>query len=243
MPDKLHSLKHIKFLTEVGLLEARPIRHGLNNHSYHVITEQGHYFVRLNAVIAGVDRHREAQVLDLIEPLNISPKVILNDTEQNVLITQWHRGNRWQNQDFNRPSLVRKLAQQLKSFHAIPCPQTAVFKHSRLDHRLLGYADNQKDNIKKHINRHIDKLDEMGFWQANQSLTHFDLNPRNIIGRQPPMLVDWEFAGIGHPLIDWLIIEYESAQSLDHYYRHYDDNNWLPPLRALIQIMMQIWAK
>ncbi len=243
MPDNHHRLQRIKFIAKAGLIEARPIKHGLNNHSFHVITERGHYFVRFNAVIAGVDRQREARVLELIASLKLSPAVILNNPAHNVLITQWCRGKCWQAQDFNNRALVTSLANQLKRFHQINCSQDILFADSRLDKRLLSYADNQKDRIKYHINRHIDKLDELDFWKHNQYLTHFDLNPRNIIGRRPPMLLDWEFAGLGHPLIDWLIMEYESGQSLADFYHHYDDNNWLPPLRALIQIMMQIWAK
>jgi aminoglycoside phosphotransferase (APT) family kinase protein len=243
MPDNLHRLQRIKFIEAAGLIEARPIKHGLNNHSFHVITEQGPYFVRFNAVISGVDRQREARALDLISALNLSPSVILNEPNNNVLITDWCRGKRWHSDDFKNNKLVTTLANQLKTFHQINLSQETIFNNSRLDKRLLSYTENQKDSIKEHITRHINKLEQLDFWQANQSLTHFDLNPGNIIGRQPPMLLDWEFAGLGHPLIDWLIIEYECGHSLDNYYHHLDDNNWLPPLRALIQIMMQIWAK
>jgi len=243
MPDKLHSLKHINFLTDAGLCEARSIKHGLNNHSYHVITEQGHYFVRLNAVIAGVSRRREAHILNLIAPLNISPKVVLNDLDNNVLITEWCRGRVWTKPDFGKKDLVSALAKPLQHVHSIECPDTVLFLDSRLDQRLLFYVTNQSSKIQSQVHRLIEKLDDLGFWHANQSLTHFDLNPHNIIGRRPPMLLDWEFAGLGHPLIDWLIMEFESGHSLNNYYRHLDDNNWLPPLRALIQIMMQIWAK
>ncbi len=243
MTDNQHRLQRIEFIARAGLIEARPIKHGLNNHSFQVITEQGHFFVRLNAVISGVDRQRESQILALIAPLNISPKVFVNDLKNNVLITEWCRGKLWQASDFKNKGLVKSLAEQLKKFNHIDLSQETIFTDSRLDKRLLNYAKNQKDRIKDHINRHIEKHTELRYWQANQYLTHFDLNPRNIIGRQPPMLLDWEFAGLGHPLIDWLIIEYESGQSLEDFYRHYDNNNWLPPLRALIQIMMQIWSK
>ena len=243
MTDNRHRLQRIDFIAEAGLIEARPIKHGLNNHSFQVITEQGHYFVRFNAVIAGVNRQRESKILTIIEPLAISPNVHVNDLQNNVLITDWCRGKLWQKQDFQNNAFVKTLADQLKQFHQIELTEQSLFTDSRLDKRLLNYSKNQKDRIKNHIHRHIDKLTELGFWQANQYLTHFDLNPRNIIGRQPPMLLDWEFAGLGHPLIDWLIIEYESGQSLEDFYHRYDDNDWLPALRALIQIMMQIWAK
>ncbi|GAA4817852.1 hypothetical protein GCM10011365_12300 [Marinicella pacifica] len=243
MTDNLRRLQDIKFIAQAGLIEARPIKHGLNNHSFQVITEQGHYFVRFNAVIAGVDRQRESQILALIAPLNISPKVHVNDLQNNVLITDWCRGKLWQADDFNNKGFINTLADQLKRFHQIELTEQPLFTDSRLDKRLLNYAKNQKHRIKNHIHRHLDKLTELGFWEVNQYLTHFDLNPRNIIGRQPPLLLDWEFAGLGHPLIDWLIIEYESGQYLENFYHCYDDNDWLPPLRALIQIMMQIWAK
>ena len=243
MPDKPNSLQHIDFLKHAGLCEARAIKHGLNNHSYHVITEQGHYFVRLNAVIAGVSRRREAHILDLIAPLNISPKVVLNDLDNNVLITEWCRGRVWTKPDFSQHELVSALVQPLQQFHRIECPDQVLFLDSRLDQRLLSYVANQNNKIQSQVHRLIEKLDDLGFWSANQYLTHFDLNPRNIIGRRPPMLLDWEFSGLGHPLIDWLIIEYESGQSLADFYLHHDQNDWLPPLRALIQIMMQIWAK
>ena len=158
MPDNRHRLQRIDFIAEAGLIEARPIKHGLNNHSFQVITEQGHYFVRFNAVITGVNRQRESQILALIAPLNLSPKVLVNDRQNNVLITEWCRGKLWGKQDFQNNGFVKTLADQLKRFHQIDLSEKALFTNSRLDIRLLNYAKNQKDRIKNHINRHIDLI-------------------------------------------------------------------------------------
>ncbi len=243
MPNKLHKLNNIEFIQEAGFIRAEAIKHGLNNHSFKAFTEQGIYFVRLNATISGVDRCREALILDHIAPLLITPKVIINNLEDNYLITEWSTGKLWQRDDFKKLRLVTALKKQLSIFHAINYTDTEGQAGSRLDQRLLSYAINQNPTITARLKTHINKLQDLDFWAMNNYLTHFDLNPRNIIGRKPPLLLDWEFAGQGHPLIDWLIIEHECAVDLSTHYQALDENNWLPSLRVLIQIMMQIWSK
>jgi len=243
MPDKRHKLNQIDFIRQAGFIRAVAIKHGLNNHSFKVFTEGGIYFVRLNATIAGVNRRREAYILDRIAPLNITPKVIINDLENNYLLTEWSAGKVWQAGDFNQARLLAALVKQLHKVHAINYTDEDNEIESRLDQRLLSYATNQNPSISARLKTHINKLHDLEFWANNTYLTHFDLNPRNIIGRNPPLLLDWEFAGQGHPLIDWLIMEHECGHDLSPHYHSLDDNNWLPSLRALIQIMMQIWSK
>ena len=87
----------------------------------------------------------------------------------------------------------------------------------------------------------IQKLDFLNFWKANNTLYHSDLNPNNLLGLNKPTIIDWEFAGQGHPLLDWLILEQQTTIDLSAYYPTDINPVWVAPAKRMINAMMKLW--
>ena len=233
-------LESISVINNAGLLDWQQIHTGTSNHIFKVTTEVGIWMVRINRAALGIDRHEEKRIMALIEPLGIGPKVIENNPESGHLITEFIDQPTWQTEDFTSPQMLEKLNHRLNLFHAIPYE----YLPSRLDYRLKLYLKTIKKvpvNTTIELLDTIQKLDFLGFWQANNSLFHSDLNTNNLLGRKQLTIIDWEFAGQGHPLLDWLILEQQSKTDLSAYYPEDMNPVWIDPAKRMIAAMMNLW--
>lgn len=238
--DWQQKLLSIDFINRAGLLAWEPLKTGTSNHVFKALTEVGTWVVRFNRAALGIDRFEEKLILELIEPLNIGPKVIQANPEAGYLITEFYDQPVWQKDNLKSPDNLNVLIEGMNKFHAIQYK----FLPSRLDHRLKSYLGTIK-KVPKQVTIDlldtIQKLDFLGFWQANNSLFHSDLNLNNLMGTDPLTIIDWEFAGQGHPLLDWLILEHETQLNLSEYYPKDINPVWVPPAKRIIQAMMKLW--
>ena len=233
-------LKSITVVNNAGLLDWQPLYSGTSNHIFKVNTEVGFWIVRFNRAALGIDRGQEKQIMALVEPLGIGPKVIENDPESGFLITEYIDGQTWKVNDFKNPLMLEKLKQQLNQFHSIPYE----YLPSRLDYRLKSYLKSIKNVPTKtamNILETVQKLEFLDFWKANNTLYHSDLNLNNLLGRDDLTIIDWEFAGQGHPLLDWLILEYETKVDLSAHYPEAINPVWIEPAKRMIHAMMRLW--
>lgn len=233
---KLNTIPAIK---SAGLVSCEPLTQGKSNQVFKVVTKAGPWVIRINQAQAGVDRKQENAVLKLIEPLNVFPNIIENNPDHGYLITEFIAEANWQKTDFTQTNKLTTLANQLAKFHTL----TYQDDKNRLDNRLQDYLssfDVVPEQLRIQTEQQIDILEKQQFWPACNTLCHYDLNPTNIIGKQA-MFIDWEFAGQGHPLIDWLIMEYESGCDLSDHYPTNINKLWITPCKSLIQSMMTMW--
>ena len=235
-------LNSISIIRNAGILEWQPILSGTSNHMFKVKTQAGVWMVRINRAALGIDRHQEQQMMGLIEPLGIGPKVIENDPVSGHLITEFIDQPTWQRSDFQDPLLRLKLAASLQQIHQLE------YRHlpSRLDQRLKRYLKaikNVSQETSQQLLADIQHLDTLGFWQACNRLYHSDLNPQNLIGHQQLIIIDWEYAGQGHPFLDWLILEHETQLDWSDHYPLDINPLWISSAQSMIQGMMKLWPK
>lgn len=197
--------------------------------------------LRFNQATLGINRYQEQHILKLIRPLKISPTIIENNPDSGYLISAYIPQATWHHSDFINPKKLKALSQVLNQVHQIPYQ----YLPSRLDHRLKNYLQQIKgvpEGLKNTLLHSIEQLEGMNFWQANNTLYHSDLNPSNILGIDPIQIIDWEYAGQGHPLLDWLIIEHYAGYDLSEYYPADLQEEWLKPAKTMIDAMMQLWS-
>ncbi len=237
----LNRLQHIAVLQHAGIRDWQAINSGSSNHIFKVTTDAGIWLVRINRAALGIDRQEEQKILEHIESLGIGPKVIDNNPQEGHLITEYIDQPAWTVKDFKDPKKLSGLKCRLDQFHQIPYQ----YLPSRLDHRLKLYLKTiKKIPVKTALALldTIEKLDFQGFWQANNTLYHSDLNPSNLLGHNPnPMIIDWEFAGQGHPILDWLILEHETGLDLSNHYPEQTNPIWIEPAQRMINAMMNLW--
>lgn len=241
MPNNwLESVKQLAAVKAAGFIDCEPIKQGITNHNFKVTTEQGVWVVRLNQPQPGVDREREQQLLCWLAPLNLTAKIIDINPAQGFLITEYLNSQLWTQKDFEDAAQLQSLADKLKLIHQISYDEPTT----RLDHRILQYIDHFKPSQKicKRLMADISSLEQSGFWAACTQLYHSDLHRNNILGIGDDIkILDWEYAGQGHAILDWLIMEQESGSDLSHHYPQETNPKWLPPLRSLIQQVLQMW--
>jgi hypothetical protein len=223
-----------------GLLDWQAVESGSSNDIIKVKTQVGDWMVRFDRAALGISRSEEQRIMQMIGTLGVGPKIIDHNPKSGYLITEFIDQATWQVNDFKDPKKMALLKCKLDQFHTIEYD----YLPSRLDHRLKLYLktiENIPIDATTEILATIQKLDFLGFWQVNNTLFHSDLNPGNILGSSNPTIIDWEFAGQGHPLLDWLILEHETQVDLSAYYPLDINPVWINPAKRMIHAMMKLW--
>lgn len=237
----LERIQSLPVIQRAGLLDYQLIESGSSNHNFKINTESGDWVLRFNQATLGIDRQQEQLILQMIEPTGITPKIIEINPNAGYLITEYIPQNTWRQADFEDPEKINLLKNALAQFHALPYQ----YLPSRLDHRIKQYLQAIElvpEDLRLTLNQSLNLLEQLKFWQANNTLYHSDLNPNNLMSSDPINIIDWEYAGQGHPLLDWLIMEHHSGIDLSEHYPKGIQAQWIQPAKTMITAMMKLWA-
>ena len=172
---------------------------GLTNEAFLVASGDFRAVVRVNSEntdALGISREREHRLLTVLQPSGCVPRLLFSDSE--VQVTQLIEGSH-----LTRGDLKDRVIQD----HLENCIE-------RIQSYSVDYMT--KRNYKNYINLYSDQvpnfdglseiesaasLIDMGEWEP--VISHHDLILENIIwSNQGMFLIDWEYAHLGHPLID-----------------------------------------
>lgn len=240
-PSWLEKIKQIPVVRKAGLLGCERMTGGTSNVNHKITTELGIWVVRINQNQPGVNRTQESLILKRLAPLEITPAVIEVNHEAGYLITQYTSKPAWRQITQVSESSVVELAHRLNQVHQIPYD----YLPSRLDQRIISYLKHMPkvpSSLKLRLLQNIESLSQMKFWEACHSLYHSDLNPSNILGQTDPLIIDWEFAGQGHAVLDWLIMEHEHQIDFAAHYPADTEEKWLKPIKSLVADLMHLWT-
>ena len=172
---------------------------GLTNEAFLVTSDDLRAVVRVNSAntdALGISREREHRLLTVLQPSGCVPRLLFSDSD--VQVTQLIGGRH-----LTRGDLKDGVIQD----HLENCIE-----------RIQSYSVDYmiKRNYKSYINLYSDQvpnfdglseiesaasLIDMGEWEP--VISHHDLILENIIlSNQGMFFIDWEYAHLGHPLID-----------------------------------------
>lgn len=178
----------------------RELEGGLTNSSF--LVESGAHLgvVRVNAGDAlrlGIDRQREFALLRLLQGCGFVPDVWFASSD--VLVTEFVEGRHWRGGDLYRAGRRQQVHQLIQRLQQVAMPSSAR-RFSYLDHcrgylsQLAGFPGAEEILA---LAAGIDASD----WQP--VICHHDLVVENIIETERGLvLLDWEYAGWGHPAMD-----------------------------------------
>lgn len=179
----------------------RALQGGRTNQSF--LVECGAHLgvVRINAhnsANLGIDRERELSLLRLLQSLECVPRVWF--ASQEVLVTEFVDGRQWHGYSLQQPRLRRRLARLIERLQGI----TLTASMPRFSYRVHceNYLQQLEDTFPDGaaVVALAATLDE-GDWQP--VICHHDLVPENIVETERGLvLLDWEYAGWGHPAMD-----------------------------------------
>ena len=172
---------------------------GLTNEAFLVASGDLRAVVRVNSATTdalGISREREHRLLTVLQPSGCVPRLLFSDSE--VQVTQLIEGRHLTRDDLKDRVILDHLENCIE--------------------RIQSYSVDcmTKRNYKSYINLYSDQvpnfdglseiesaasLIDMGEWEP--VISHHDLILENIIWSNHGMfLIDWEYAHLGHPLID-----------------------------------------
>lgn len=197
------------------------IKEGMTNDSHILVLEGKQFVVRLpgKGTETLINRTHEAQVYQVIAPLNIADKVLFIDPANGYKITQFLT-NATTCDKYNWEQ-VKRCMDKLKVLHQAKLQvdfsfdpfERILFYEGLME--VSGYPDYQqtRDNV---------FALQIYLSPVTQVLCHLDANPDNFLfygeDQQKLKLIDWEYAAMQDPLMDlamWAIYAMYDRQAVD----------------------------
>ena len=172
---------------------------GLTNEAFLVGSGDLRAVVRVNSAntdALGISREREHRLLTVLQPSGCVPRLLFSDSE--VQVTQLIEGRHLTRDDLKDRVILDHLENCIERIqsYSVDCMTKRNYKN---------YINLYSDQV-----RNFDGLSEiesaaslidMGEWEP--VISHHDLILENIIWSNKGMFfIDWEYAHLGHPLID-----------------------------------------
>lgn len=255
--DRVHS-KRIQALSYwTRPISIEPLPGGITNHNF-LVKDAGQSFVTRLCVdksLLGIDRRNEAVCHRAAHACGIAPELV--HEEEGVLVSQYVAGRTLVPEDVRDLAFIPRLVAVLRKLHeswdrlhgemlyfsAFQTARTYAKTALELSARLPDDIDGLLDDAAR-LSRRLGPFVPV--------LCHNDLLAGNIIDAGDRVwLVDWEYAGIGHPLFDLAGVcannafsESEELALLEAYRGSVDERDLLDLriLKTMSSLREALWA-
>jgi thiamine kinase-like enzyme len=204
-----------------GKVLIEPLAGGITNQNFLVEDETGRYVARIckELPLLGIDRRNEAACLETAARLGIAPALVHRD--EGLLISRYVASQTLTPASLHDLAMIRAIGKTLRKLHdgrdvvtglvLYFCPFQTIRTYAQtavaLNARLSDDVDDLLDDARL-------LADRIGPFQP--VLCHNDLLPANMITSAGRLwLVDWEYAGMGHPLFDLASVSANAGLSDD----------------------------
>lgn len=177
---------------------------GRTNKTYLVAAGDFSAVVRINAensVQLGIDRQREAQILDLLQPTGLTPRVYF--ISDDVLVSEFIEGPTLSAGSMQESHAMHGLTNALLTIQGIQMPGSRrnYLKYCR-DYIAQLSGETVSNTVVEQIEQAAIDVDNAD-WEP--VICHHDMVPENIIQNERGLfIIDWEYAALGHPGLDFL---------------------------------------
>lgn len=203
-------LEILALLESVPVLAgARPVREltgGEASVSWLVADYEGKYVLRQDKPLAarlGLDRKSEWAVLQAAFAADLGPEPIWADLDRGLLLTRFIPGEAWRESNLDFPVKLAALGGLLRRVHAVPAA-VRLFDPLAIAERYARQCGAAPTGTSVgEVAALSEQLLPPGMVRAT---CHGDPNAANIIGRDDPRLIDWEYAHAGDPLFDLAVV-------------------------------------
>jgi thiamine kinase len=214
----------------------RELTGGKTNETFLVASGDFKAVIRVNSPISealGIDRQREAQILKLLAPSGIIPKIFYITDE--VLVSEYIEGEQLTRQSLKNTATMEAVSVALRAIQAVAMPDGIPRNYLQY---CRNYLDQLADDcispaVKKEIETIASAVDSSD-WQP--VICHHDMVPQNIIeNARGVTIIDWEYAALGHPDLDFMRL-FGADFSVSG-----RQENILQPLFKVQQAMDKLW--
>ena len=177
---------------------------GRTNKTFLVAAGDFYAVVRINAlnsVQLGIDRQREAQILERLQPTGIIPRVYFISDE--VLVSEFIEGTNLSPESMQESHAMHGLTNALLTIQGIKMPGSRrnYLKYCQ-DYIAQLSGETVSSAVVGQIEQAATDVDNAN-WEP--VICHHDMVPENIIQNERGLfIIDWEYAALGHPGLDFL---------------------------------------
>jgi aminoglycoside phosphotransferase (APT) family kinase protein len=188
---------------------------GLHNRVSRVDTPAGsfvlHRFAREELSLQlGVDRQRQLALQAAAAAAGLAPAVLEYCSRRGVAVMAYQSGALWQAADWDEPERLAELCATLRALHRLPVPHslrgTPVFDALTAASSYAQLLQQQPGQSPAEFAAMLDAIASdcaaVRPAQRTAAIAHCDLHSGNILRTPGVLLLDWEYAQIGDPLLD-----------------------------------------
>jgi thiamine kinase-like enzyme len=189
--------------TQLGPLAGapEPLEGGITNRNYRVRFGEHEYVLRLpgkDTALLGISRQAERLANEVAAALGIAPKVAI--AGQDFIVTDYLAAS-----PADAPALAAEIGRALRTFHDSGATLPVRFwvpelldDYTRVVHDRGGTVTDDYAHA-----RELARLIEAALPLIDPAPCHDDLLPGNLLQAEGRLaIVDWEYAGMGHPMFD-----------------------------------------
>jgi thiamine kinase len=190
---------------------------GRTNKTFLVSSGDFRAVIRINspdAVKLGIDRQREKRILQLLQPTGLVPKVLFIHDE--FLVSEFIEGNSLTDKSLKNSHIMESLSEALAVVQSIQMPDASPRNY--LDYCRQYLNQLSEVTVSALVVKQIEEAARAVDGEAwDPVICHHDMVPENIIVNDRGLfIIDWEYAALGHPGLDFLRLygsDYASPES------------------------------
>lgn len=172
-----------------------------------------------------VDRRLEVSIQKTLADIGVAPGVLGWNDKEGWLLQPYLQAPSLSQERMPSSQKATVLAEVLATVHA--CRPTVQRWHlndkvEHYLHKLATYNEHEADLFRQEKPRYQPTINR---WLEYPVLCHNDLSMNHILMTTPVTIIDWEYAGIGHPLFDianTIVMNKLDKTTVDHLLDHYE---------------------
>lgn len=184
--------------------EIQELASGQSNQTLWLRTKTEDYVLkrwRYEQVFA-VDRELEVSIQKELAQQTLAPDVFDYDVEQGWLLQPYYQAPSLQQMMLSPLSKATVLAETLSKIHNTRVDIPAWSMTERVEH-YLQQLRSVNSAVAGQMSQKLAPMQPLlEDWLSYPVLCHNDLSMNHILMTEPVRVIDWEYAGIGHPLFD-----------------------------------------
>ncbi|RUO24020.1 hypothetical protein CWE09_12805 [Aliidiomarina minuta] len=252
MKTDIHEL--LKQLPLEGEWEAKKLNGGEVNSSWKISNQETTYFLKAQRSEQRnqIDRSAEVSLQRQLSELDLCPAIEYASDNYELVLFVWENAATLKQSVMDERSRMQILANTLWRIHHCKPRLNNWSLYDRISH----YCDSLAHNAPQLAQAYLEQLQHFSGlvrdWDKEGGcFCHNDLSLDHILLSEPVKVVDWEYAGYGHPYFDIAscieINELQQAQVqlLCHYYSQASNSEVTPgeiaSWRALVGILNELW--
>ncbi len=198
-----------------------PVTGGLSGAKLYKVSAKEHaYLIRYTSGIFGRKQiHQEFYIQESMSQQHITPKVYYANPDQGIIVMDFIDNELPQGRSpsilKNIPNGLEKTIKLMKTLHATPYEKISLTNRVAQDYIAYSLANIPQDFLPAAYVKIIQAFVKKP-WPLDQVvITHNDFRSDNLLFNEKFQLIDWELAGLSHPLYDLAYFSNFQAMSRD----------------------------